>query len=109
EPLLPSAKVFRRNGEGEMQLAAAAMRRNHTAGQRHRFRSAAATKQDQDIASGNVEGAETLVGPEAAEAEQALVEMRGTREILDVNAGFEHARNAGHCFPSASEAFFDET
>src|SRR5580704_13861016 len=55
EPLLPSAKVFRRNGEGEMQVAAAAMRRNHTAGQRHRFRSAAATEKDQDVASSNVE------------------------------------------------------
>src|ERR1700680_3464512 len=59
EPLLPSAKILRRNGEGEMQLSAAAMRRNHAVGQHHRFRSAAATEQDQDVASGNVEGAET--------------------------------------------------
>src|SRR6202049_2866044 len=61
EPLLPSAKILRRNGEGEMHLAAAAMRRNHTSGQRHRFRSAAAMEEDQDVASGYVERAETLV------------------------------------------------
>src|ERR1700756_2989720 len=42
ETLLPSAKIFCRNGEGEMQVAAAVMWRKHSTGQRHWFRSAAA-------------------------------------------------------------------
>ena len=69
DPLLPGAKVFHRNAEGEMQVAAAIVRWNHTAGQRHRFQSAALAKQDQDVASGNVKGAEAFVECETAKAE----------------------------------------
>ena len=53
ETLFPCRKFARRNGERKMQVTAPTVRRDHTAGQFHRFQSATAAKQDQDVMPAN--------------------------------------------------------
>lgn len=76
EPFFPGTKVLRRYGEGKMQMAAPVMWRDHSAGHFHRFQSATAAKQNQDVVPANVEGAEAIVGCEAGKAEKTFVKSR---------------------------------
>jgi hypothetical protein len=89
-----------------MQMATAIVRRNQAARQSDRLERAATAKQNQDVALADGEGAEALVRFEAPKAEKALVEIRGTRDIVDVNARFEHTGDARHDAPS--KAFLGE-
>src|SRR4051812_15449842 len=91
EMVLPCGKLAERDGEAEVQVAGAVMRRGDTAWHRCRFVGAAVVEQQQHLAARHAEGAHAAIMHEALEAEHALIEVARPVEVGDVERSFQHA------------------
>ena len=72
------------------------MRGDHPAGDVHVLVRSAAEKQQQDVATGDVEGAEAFVREEDFEAQDFGVELLRPRQIVDVKGSFYEAVEPRH-------------
>src|SRR5580692_8474614 len=100
ETLGPLFFVFSGDGECEMGLTIAIVRRKNAAGKCHRLQGPAFAEQEQHLLAPNVERAEAVVGNHFLEAEKARVEVDRAFELIHVERSFKHAANAGHsCNP----------
>ena len=93
---LPRGELAERDGEAEMQFAAAVVRRDEAARHRGRFIGAAVTEQQQHLAARHAECAHAAVVHETLETEHALVEVARAVQIDDVERGFQHGAHSGN-------------
>lgn len=79
-----------------MDLTRGVVRGDHAAGDAHVVVGCAAQEKQQDVAAGDVECAETLVGEQNLEPEDAHVEVPGSLQVVDVEGCFFEIVELGH-------------
>src|SRR5882757_5484315 len=87
KPLLPGRQVIRRNGKGRVDRAMAVMRRNSPAGQLDRFERRTAPKQQQHVASADVESKKPRIACQRHKPKHLLGKCSSTVEVIDIKRG----------------------
>src|SRR5579885_2646160 len=89
-----------------MHVPASIVRRNDSAGRRHRIERSAFFKKKKDGVAGNLERTESIVASELPKPKQPLIELRRSRHIIHVDRRLDDSVNL-HCnFPSISSCDF---
>ena len=88
QPYSPSLERVSGNGKGEVPRAACFMRRDDASGYDHRFVRSAMGEEQQHIRT-NPQCAEALVADHDLKTEQRLIEFARTKDLRDVDAGFD--------------------
>ena len=96
QPLFPLRQLVGRDGKRDVQRSVAVVRRNGAAGHVHGFERGAAAKQQQHAFAADVVGAKARIAGQRGELQHLLVEAGRTVEIVDVEAGLDHAVELGH-------------
>src|SRR5579871_2357200 len=90
KPRLPVRELHRRHREGDVQRTVPVVRWDRAARQANRLERRATTKQQEDALAPDIVGAKPRVTRHPREAQNLLVEIAGTAEIVDVKTRLDH-------------------
>jgi hypothetical protein len=93
--LLPDRQIVRVDRKRDVQRTGSVVRRDRAIGSDHRFQGLASGEQQEHRLAKRV-CAHARVGVHGSELETTLIELARTLEVVDIEAGFENARDLRH-------------